>query len=275
MPTSSPPMRGACGRRSAPRAGRVTVIVALVGALTFVNVVGVKRAIRALDAADPAQGAASGRARHLGPVPCRRRPSRAGPACRRSRRFEASALVLLYAFVGFENAVGAGRGDRQSRPQHPARLDLSPSPGPPRSISSFSSAYAAVMPARGRRPPRRSPLIAEALIGPAGAIILSAHRSGLGRRQCRRLDDLDARASPTPWPAQGTLPALVRQGQPALRHAGQFDPVPGRWPALALAISGSFVWLAIVSTLSRLFVYGASIAALPKAQARARLSCAA
>ena len=34
----------------------------------------------------------------------------------------------------------------------------------------------------------------------------------------------------------------------------------------ALALSGSFVWLAIVSTLARLIVYAASIAALPKAE---------
>ena len=35
---------------------------------------------------------------------------------------------------------------------------------------------------------------------------------------------------------------------------------------IALGVSGSFVWLAIVSTLARLFVYGLSIAALPKAE---------
>ncbi|HEX6218329.1 MAG TPA: hypothetical protein VFZ35_03545, partial [Sphingomicrobium sp.] len=32
-----------------------------------------------------------------------------------------------------------------------------------------------------------------------------------------------------------------------------------------LALTGSFVWLAVVSTLSRMFVYGASLAALPGA----------
>ncbi len=38
----------------------------------------------------------------------------------------------------------------------------------------------------------------------------------------------------------------------------------------ALALSGSFVWLAIVSTLARLIVYAASIAALPKARKAGR-----
>jgi basic amino acid/polyamine antiporter, APA family len=36
----------------------------------------------------------------------------------------------------------------------------------------------------------------------------------------------------------------------------------------ALAISGSFVWLAVVSTLARMFVYAVTIAALPRAPER-------
>jgi amino acid transporter len=42
--------------------------------------------------------------------------------------------------------------------------------------------------------------------------------------------------------------------------------------AAALALTGSFVWLAVVSTLARLFVYAATIAALPKAPNRPRLT---
>jgi amino acid transporter len=37
----------------------------------------------------------------------------------------------------------------------------------------------------------------------------------------------------------------------------------------ALALSGSFVWLAVVSTLARMIVYSASIAALPRTQRKA------
>ena len=64
----------------------------------------------------------------------------------------------------------------------------------------------------------------------------------------------------------GLAAALVRRGQRALRDAGQFGAVHGRWSVAALAVSGSFVWLAIVSTLARLVVYAVSIAALPKAE---------
>ena len=40
----------------------------------------------------------------------------------------------------------------------------------------------------------------------------------------------------------------------------------------ALAISGSFVWLAVVSTLARMIIYAVTIAALPRAPLRPRVS---
>ena len=40
----------------------------------------------------------------------------------------------------------------------------------------------------------------------------------------------------------------------------------------ALAISGSFVWLAVVSTLARMIVYAVAIAALPRAPGRGQLT---
>ena len=64
------------------------------------------------------------------------------------------------------------------------------------------------------------------------------------------------------------LPRLVRPCPSALRDAGQLDPVLRRF-AGALAISGSFVWLAVVSTLARMIVYAVTIAALPRAPASA------
>jgi amino acid transporter len=42
--------------------------------------------------------------------------------------------------------------------------------------------------------------------------------------------------------------------------------------AAALAITGSFVWLAVVSTLARMFVYAVTIAALPRAPERPPLN---
>ena len=42
--------------------------------------------------------------------------------------------------------------------------------------------------------------------------------------------------------------------------------------AAALAMSGSFVWLAVVSTLARMIVYAVTIAALPRAPQRRGLT---
>ena len=42
--------------------------------------------------------------------------------------------------------------------------------------------------------------------------------------------------------------------------------------AIVLALSGSFVWLAVISTLARLVVYAATIAALPRAPERPALT---
>jgi amino acid transporter len=64
---------------------------------------------------------------------------------------------------------------------------------------------------------------------------------------------------------QGALPAWF--GRIAGRYATPANSIlfMGAVGAL-LALTGSFVWLAIVSTLARLFVYAGCIAALPRAR---------
>ena len=236
MPTSSPLMPAtllaAARHHGRPRARS---IAALVGALTLVNIVGVRRAIRALDAADPAEGAAADRPRHLGP---RATPPRAcpppGPPPPLSA-LEASALVLLYAFVGFENSVGPGRRDARIRGRTiPRALHRHRSSPPPRSISSSSS----LMPRScrpGRRPTAPLAAFAQALIGPAGAIILAltALASVAG--------NVSGSMTSTPrvtyaLAAQGSLPRLVRRGQRPLRDA---RPIRSCSWALVGAVAGA------------------------------------
>lgn len=241
--------------------GRLALITVLIGALAFINVVGVKRAVRALDLltllkAVPLVGLALWGLSHAaqglpapGPVP----PLSA---------LEASALVLLYAFVGFENA------------SVPAEETADPGRNIPRALIFTIAAtaalyflvqlgYAAVMPA-GPAPAAPLAAYAEALIGPAGATILAvtALVSVTG--------NLGAGMIATP---RVTYAMATQQHLP-----GWFGKISPRFatPAnsilfmavisIALALSGSFVWLAIVSTLARVFAYAASIAALPKAK---------
>jgi amino acid transporter len=241
--------------------GRGATIVALTALLTWVNIVGVKRAVRALDLltllkavplvalalwglADAAQGLPA-----PGPVP----PLSA---------LEARALVLLYAFVGFENA------------SVPAEETADPKRTIPRAIlftiiataglyGLVQLGYAAIMPA-GPAPEAPLAAYAEALVGPAGAILLAitAMASVAG--------NVGGSMTSTPRVTyalshQGALPPWF--GRIAPRYATPANSIMfmGALGAV-LALTGSFVWLAIVSTLARLFVYAACIAALPRAR---------
>lgn len=241
--------------------GRASLIAALIGALTFVNVVGVKRAIRALDLltllkAIPLVGLALWAIAHAaGGLPP---PDPVPPLS----ALEASALVLLYAFVGFENATV------------PAGETADPRRTIPRALITTVIAtaglyflvqlgYAAVMPV-GPAPTAPLAALAETLIGPVGATILA----------------LTAMIS-----VAGNLGGALIAG-PRIPFAlaelkllpGWFGRVSPRFAtpansilfigalALVLAWTGSFVWLAIVSTLARLIVYGTCMIALPQAR---------
>jgi amino acid transporter len=241
-------------------AGRIAVIVALIGALAAVNVVGVKRAVRTLDLLTllkilPLVGLALWglSAGHGLPAP--------GPVPPLSA-VEASALVLLYAFVGFENAAV------------PAEETANPGRNIPRALVSTIAAtatlyflvqlgYAAIMPA-GPSPEAPLAAYAQTLIGPAGATILAvtalvsvAANLGAGMISTPRVTYAMA--------AQKTLPGWFGRVSPGFATPANSILFMALM-AIALALSGSFVWLAIVSTLARLFAYAASIAALPKAK---------
>jgi len=118
-----------------------------------------------------------------------------------------------------------------------------------------------------------TPLLAlgERLIGPAGALILglAAVFSLAG--------NLHSNMAATPrvtyaMAERGELPAWL--GKVHRAFATPFSSILF-FAALvtALAVSGSFVWLAVISTLARMIVYAATIIALPRAPNRpARIS---
>ncbi|MFC7500204.1 APC family permease [Enterovirga sp. GCM10030262] len=245
-------------------AGRAATILALCGGLTWVNMVGVRRAVRALDGltllkAAPlvgialwGLGAAADALPAPGPV-----PPLAG--------IEAAALLVLYAFIGFENSVvPAGETDDPGR-TIPRALILT--------IVATAAlyfiiqlAYVAVMPA-GETPDAPLVAFAVAVAGPAGGLLLTvaALASVAG--------NLAGSLTSTP---RVTF-ALAREGL----LPRWFGAVNGRFHTPAnsvlfmgllgaiLALTGSFLWLAVVSTLARLFVYAGCIAALPRAERKA------
>jgi amino acid transporter len=177
---------------------------------------------------------------------------------------EAAALLILYAFVGFENSVV------------PAGETTDPQRTIPRALIATILAtatlyflvqlsYVAVMePGEGGD----APMVAfgTALMGPAGGLLLTA----------AAVFSLLGNISGGMTGTTRTTYALGRDGL----LPGWFGKVSERYATPAnsilfmgglvalLALTGSFVWLAVVSTLARMIVYSISIASLPKLERR-------
>jgi APA family basic amino acid/polyamine antiporter len=241
-------------------AGRAATIALLVGALTFVNIVGVKRAIRALDAltlmkALPLIGLAIwGLIEAGGALP----PPGPPPPL---SGIGAAALLTLYAFIGFENSVVPAEETADPRRTIPRAL-IATVAGTAALYFLVQLAYVAVMPA-GAAPQAPLAAFAEVLIGPAGALLLTA------AALASVAGNVSGSMTSTPrvtfaLARMGSLPRWF--GAVSARFATPANSILFMGLAgAALAVSGSFVWLAVVSTLARLIVYAASIAALPRA----------
>lgn len=241
-------------------AGRATMILAVVGLVTWVNAIGVRRAIRALDIisllkALPLVLLGTGGLIAAGGAP-------APTALPEFGALEAAALLTLYAFIGFENSVvPAGETN------HPERTI-------PRALVAtivataalyfvIQLAYVSVMP-EGASPEAPLAALAEALIGPAGVILLSL--TAMASVGGNFLGSMTSTPRVTFALAENqVLPAWFGRISPRWHTPVNSVLFMGAAGAV-LALSGSFVWLAVVSTLARMFVYAASIAAVPAAE---------
>jgi APA family basic amino acid/polyamine antiporter len=241
-------------------AGRGATILALLGALTFVNVVGVRRAVRALDALTLLKAlplvalAVWGLVAAAGALPA------PGPPPPLSE-IEAAALLVLYAFVGFENSVVPAGETADPRRTIPRAL-IATVAGTAILYFLVQLAYVAVMPG-GAEPEAPLAAFAERLVGPVGALLLTA------TALASVAGNISGSMTSTPRATyalahQGSLPRWF--GAISARFATPANSIMFMGLAgAALALTGSFVWLAVVSTLARLLVYSASIAALPRA----------
>jgi amino acid transporter len=186
-------------------------------------------------------------------------------------QFEAGLLIVFYAFVGFENAV------------IPAGETKNPSKVLPRAILItiavttllyFLVQLSFVSALPGGAPDDKAPLIdlGSWLAGPAGAaaLTLAAIASLAG--------SLHGLMTSTPRVTyalglRGDVPAWFARVQPRFETPAN-SIIFFALCSTALAITGSFVWLAVVSTLARMFVYAVTIAALPRAPDRPRITLA-
>lgn len=240
--------------------GRGVVIAALIGLVTAVNLVGVRRAIRMLDAltilkALPLVALAGWALATAGPPPAPESlPSLSG--------VEAAALVVLYAFIGFENSV-VPAGETRTPERTIPRALIATVVATAALYFVIQLAYVAAMP-EGAEPEAPLAALAEALLGPAGLALLAA--TAMASVGGNLLGSMTSSPRVTfALAREGTLPGWFGAVHPRWRTPANSILFMGLL-GLALALSGSFVWLAVVSTLARLVVYAASILALPGAR---------
>jgi len=236
-----------------PLNGPLTIIVT-VGAITLVNIVGIRRAVDTLGAMTMLKLAPLLLIGALGlllaPFPT--------PALPDFSAVEGVALAALYAFVGFEAATIPAGETRDPKHAIPRALLLT--------VAGVTLLYVLVQLAYSASGIGDSdaPLadLAASQIGPAGALLL-----GLTAIISVLANQLSAVTSisriTSSFADQGLLPRWFGHISPRFATPSNSILAVGGL-GLALALSGTFVTLAVISTVSRLFAYIACIAAVPR-----------
>ena len=239
-------------------APRAAALISICAAFTIINVVGVKRAVRVLDGLTflkvvPLLGLVlyglyvafdnltiPTQLPHISAI-------------------EGTALLVIYAFLGFENSVVPAGETKNPRKTIPRSLLITVI-GTAFLYFLVQLSYVAVV---GDRGVEGGPLVefGRVLAGPAGATVITlvAVFSVAGNVMGAMVG---APRTTFALAREGSLPAWfahvsTRFGTPDASIV--FLGVLG----CILAVTGSFVWLAVISTLARLIVYGVSILALP------------
>lgn len=237
-----------------PLDGPATIIVT-VGAITLINIVGLRRAIDVLGGLTLLKLLPLLLLVLLGlgtifPV--------AEPALPRFDAVEAIALAALYAFVGFEAATVPAGETRDPKRAIPIALLAS--------VAGVTLLYVLVQLVYSAAGVGASdtPLaaLAELQLGPAGTTLLglTAIVSVLGNQ----LSLVTSTSRLTYGMAeQGLLPRWFAYVSPRYATPSASIATLGAL-GLGLALSGSFVFLAVVSSLARLFAYLACVAAVPR-----------
>ena len=246
---------------------RAAILIAVTALFAAVNIAGVRKSIGLLSAltvlkATPLVIAAVAALAFTFPWPAPSPP----PTL---TEFEAGLLIIFYAFVGFEQAVV------------PAGETKDPGRNLPRAIFitiAFTTllyflvqlAFVSALP--GGAADAKAPLIdlGAWLAGPAGAAFLTLAAIASLAGSLHGIMTSTSRVSYA-LANRGDLPAWFGRVQPKYETPANsvafFAGV-----AVLLAISGSFVWLAVVSTLARMIVYAVTIAAYAKAPGRPPLA---
>ena len=173
--------------------------------------------------------------------------------------FGETVLVLLYAFVGFESAVVLAGEARDPRRDIPRALTITVLII---TVFYFLIQWISISALPGLAD-SKTPLadVAAVVLGASGAALLTFGAVFSIGGNCSA-SMLSAPRMTYALARMGSLPQWFGQVHPRF-HTPVNSIVFYAVVALGLALSGSFVWLAIVSTLARLLSYILSVAALP------------
>ena len=236
-----------------PLGGSMTIIVT-VAAIILINVIGIRRAVDTLGGMTMLKLAPliviGALGLLLAPIPA--------PTLPEFSAVEGVALAALYAFVGFEAATIPAGETRDPERNIPRALLLT--------VACVTLLYVVVQFAYSASGIGQSdaPLadLASKSLGPTGALILAVTAIiSVLANQLSAVTSISRITSS--FADQGLLPRWFGTISPRFATpANSILAVGGI--GLALALSGSFITLAVISTVSRLFAYLACIAAVPR-----------
>ena len=244
--------------------GESLAILVISGLLIWVNVTGVKRAIRALDRITLLKLLPFMALIITGLISLPEHTSTF--TLPPIDTVGAGALLTLYAFIGFETVVVTSGETRNPAKTIPRALMVT--------VIAIALFYFTVQyvywHTMGAGEPDDAPLIAlaDTLFGPVGAIILTltAVFSVAGNLLANSISTSRLTFA---MAKEKTLPAPFAHVHPRFATPDVSIIVLGVFAAI-MALSGGFVWLAVASVLSRLLVYILCISALLKLQHQRR-----
>jgi amino acid transporter len=244
---------------------RAAIILTVCGVLTAVNIAGTKRALRLLGGltflkAVPLLIAAIAAIALSFPLPA------PGPLPEFSQ-LETGALLVFYAFVGFENGVVPAGETKRPATVLPRAILVTIGTT---TLLYFLVQLAFISALPGGGTDDKAPLIdlGHWLAGPIGAMVLtlaaiaslSGNLHGIMTSTSRVTYSLAARGDLPRWFAS-VHPRFVTPAN-SIAFLGVI--------AAVLALIGTYIWLAVISTLARLIVYSVTIAARPRAPGQAK-----
>ncbi len=178
---------------------------------------------------------------------------------------EAGALLVFYAFIGFENVVVPAGETKRPATVLPRAMFVTIA------LTTMlyflvQLAYVSALP--GGSSDEKAPLIdlGSWLAGPAGAAVLTLAAVASLSGNLHAIMTSTSRVT-SAMGDRGDLPGWFARVHPKFSTPANSIAFLAAAAAL-LALIGSYVWLAVVSVLARLFVYAVTIAALHRAPER-------